>query len=70
MADLPAVLQNRSKLFWVGLMVMAVSVAPLLLYIIFGPADGNPIGLGLLMFLGVPTGLILTVIGLAGGQRR
>ena len=41
MADLPAVLQNRSKLFWVGLMVMAVSVAPLLLYIIFGPADGK-----------------------------
>jgi len=69
MAGLPAILQNRSKLFWAGLIVMAVSVAPLLLYVIFGPADGNPIGLALLMFFGVPTGLILAVLGLALGHR-
>ena len=29
-------------------------VAPLLLYIAFGPADGNPIGLGLLAVVAVP----------------
>jgi len=57
-------LQNKSKLFWAGLIVIAASLAPLLLYVIFGPADGNPIGLGLLMFFGVPTGLILVVLGL------
>ena len=48
---------------------MVASLAPLLLYIVFGPADGNPIGLGLLMVAGVPTGLILLVIGLVTGPR-
>jgi len=64
MPSLPRMLQNKSKLFWAGLIVIAASLAPLLLYVIFGPADGNPIGLGLLMFFGVPTGLILVVLGL------
>jgi len=66
---LPGVLQGRSKLFWAGLIVVAVSLAPLLLYIAFGPADGNPIGLGLLMFFGVPAGAILAFIGFALGRR-
>lgn len=39
-------------------------VAPLLLYIAFGPADGNPIGLGLLAVLGAPAGTIGAGIGL------
>lgn len=55
---------------WPGLTIMAVSVAfglggilPLVLYMAFGPADGNPIGLGLLAVVTVPVG----VIGLAAG---
>lgn len=39
-------------------------VAPLLLYIAFGPSDGNPIGLGLLAVLAVPVGVIGAGIGL------
>lgn len=46
-----------------GLQIVAWSVAfgflgatPLLLYMAFGPADGNPIGLGLLAVLAVPVG--------------
>jgi hypothetical protein len=58
-----------SKLFWAGAIVIATSVAPLLLYVIFGPKDGNPIGLGLLMIFGVPLGLVLLVIGLVTGRR-
>jgi hypothetical protein len=55
---------------WPGLKIMAVSAAfglggilPLLLYMAFGPADGNPIGLGLLAVVTVPVG----VLGLAAG---
>lgn len=39
-------------------------VAPLLLYIAFGPADGNPIGLGLLAVLAVPVGAVGAGVGL------
>ena len=35
-----------------GIAVFALCVTPLLLYILFGPADGNPVGLGLLMVAG------------------
>ena len=59
-----------------GLKIMAWSAAlgvagvlPLLLYIAFGPADGNPIGLGLLAVAAVPVagvglavGLIMTLV--------
>jgi len=55
---------------WSGLKIMAWSGAlgftgalPLLLYIAFGPADGNPIGLGLLAAAAVP----IAGIGLAIG---
>lgn len=37
-----------------SLLVGVAGVAPLLLYVLFGPADGNPIGLGLLAVLTVP----------------
>jgi hypothetical protein len=40
------------------------TVGPLLLYIAFGPADGNPIGLGLLAALGVPLSVVLLLVGL------
>lgn len=39
-------------------------VAPLLLYIAFGPADGNPIGLGLLAVVAVPIGAVGAGVGL------
>jgi hypothetical protein len=52
-----------SKLSWAGAIVAGLSLAPLVLYMIFGPKDGNPIGLGLLMFFGVPIGVLLFVVG-------
>lgn len=52
-------------------------VAPLLLYIVFGPADGNPIGLGLLAMLvtsvaplGVVVGLVVMLVQYFGGGGR
>jgi hypothetical protein len=42
----------------------ALTVSPLLVYIAVGPADGNPIGLGLLAALGVPLSIVLLLIGL------
>jgi hypothetical protein len=60
---------KRPKLFWIGVVVAAASMAPLLLYVMFVPKDGNPIGLGLLMVFGVPLGLLLLVIGLVTGRR-
>lgn len=39
-------------------------VAPLLLYVAFGPADGNPIGLGLLAVVAVPIGTVGAGVGL------
>jgi hypothetical protein len=47
-----------------GLALMAVGFLPILLYAMFGPADGNPIGLGLLMAVLVPIGFLLFGIGL------
>lgn len=37
---------------------------PLLLYMALGPADGNPIGLGLLAMVAVPVGGVGLVVGL------
>ncbi|HEX5830648.1 MAG TPA: hypothetical protein VFY16_06690 [Gemmatimonadaceae bacterium] len=39
-------------------------MSPLLLYIAFGPADGNPIGLGLLAVVAVPAAVIGVGVGL------
>ena len=47
-----------------GVAMMAVGFLPILLYAMFGPADGNPIGLGLLMAVLVPVGFLLFGIGL------
>ncbi|MGE0407357.1 MAG: hypothetical protein AB7O65_13760 [Candidatus Korobacteraceae bacterium] len=49
-----------------SLLVGAVGVAPLLLYIAFGPKDGNPIGLGLLAMLALP----LAGVGLVAGLTK
>jgi hypothetical protein len=52
-------------------------VGPLLLYVLFGPADGNPIGLGLLAVVAMPVagvtfavGLIKTAVELFVGRTR
>lgn len=42
-----------------GLALLAVGVLPILLYSWLGPADGNPIGLGLLMVVLAPVGFLL-----------
>lgn len=46
-----------------GLALMAAGFLPILLYATFGPPDGNPIGLGLLMAVLVPAGFLLLGIG-------
>jgi hypothetical protein len=58
------------KVIAVTLGITALTWLPLLLYIVFGPADGNPIGLGLLAMLGmaiayvgVPIGALMVLIG-------
>jgi hypothetical protein len=58
-----------SKLSRAGAVVAGLSLAPLVLYVIFGPKDGNPIGLGLLMFFGVPIGVLLFVVGFITARR-
>lgn len=47
-----------------GLLLMAAGVLPIALYSLFGPADGNPVGLGLLMVVLVPIGFLLLGTGL------
>lgn len=47
-----------------GLLLMAIGIAPIALYSLLGPADGNPIGLGMLMAVLVPVGFLLLGIGL------
>ena len=47
-----------------GLLLMAVGIGPILLYSLLGPANGNPLGLGLLMVVLVPVGFLLLGIGL------
>jgi len=44
-------------------MIGALGVAPLLVYILLGPRDGNPIGLGLLAVLAVAVSGIGMLIG-------
>ncbi len=52
------------RLLMAGLAVLVIGVGPLLLYALFGPADGNPIGLGLLTFVAMPVGGVLALLGL------
>lgn len=47
-----------------GLALALLGYLPLQLAIWFGPPDGNPLGLGLLMIVAVPSGLILAAFGL------
>jgi hypothetical protein len=44
--------------------ITAIGIAPLLLYVLIGPDDGNPIGLGLLAMLAVFIGVIGIALGI------
>lgn len=64
-------LEERAMRRWSGrtiirrsLIVGGVGITPLLLYLLFGPSDGNPIGLGLLAVATVPLALCGVGIGL------
>ncbi len=57
-------MRSSLKLVLAGAVILVGGVLPLVLYIAFGPADGNPIGLGLLVFVSVPTGGACLVAGL------
>lgn len=54
------------KIIVVAAGIALLSLLPLLLYILFGPSDGNPIGLGLLALAGMLLGLAGLVIGIIG----
>ncbi|MBS0308232.1 MAG: hypothetical protein JSS58_04595 [Proteobacteria bacterium] len=56
-------LSGLTILLW-SLVLGAAGIVPLLLYIAFGPSDGNPIGLGLLAAFAVPVGAIGACTGL------
>jgi len=47
----------------VGVILTVLSVAPIMLYASFGPPDGNPIGLGLLMVFGGSLFAGISVLG-------
>lgn len=47
-----------------GIGVAVAGVLPLLLYTALGPADGNPIGLGLLALVAIPTGGMIALAGI------
>ena len=64
-------LEERAVRRWSGrtiirrsLIVGGVGITPLLLYLLFGPSDGNPIGLGLLAVATGPLALCGVGIGL------
>ena len=54
----------------IGLIIAAAGSVPLLLYVIFGPKDGNPIGLGLLMCFAWVVGIAFVAAGLVANRSR
>lgn len=52
------------KIILAGAAFAALCGFPLFLYVLFGPSDGNPIGLGLLFTLGVAVMYALGIMGL------
>jgi hypothetical protein len=52
------------RIVYAGVAVAAVAWMPLLLYIAFGPPEGNPIGLGLLAMLGTPVAVVAVLVGI------
>ncbi|QEI12600.1 hypothetical protein [Cellvibrio japonicus] len=52
------------KVIALSLLVVLVSAAPIMFYIVLGPEDGNPIGLGLLFAFGALVGHVGFVAGM------
>jgi hypothetical protein len=50
----------------IGVAVAVVGSVPLILYVMVGPKDGNPVGLGLLMWLSWLVGAVLIAWGVIG----
>jgi hypothetical protein len=64
MTKQPAVVRSHGvRILRISLLIGAAGVAPLLLYILLGPANGNPIGLGLLAVVAVPASIVGMAIG-------
>jgi hypothetical protein len=64
MTKQPAAVRSRGvRILRISLLIGAAGVAPLLLYILLGPANGNPIGLGLLAVVAVPASIVGMAIG-------
>ena len=51
------------KALEIGGAILAIGTLPLLLYVMFGPKDGNPVGFGILMWLSWLIGGILVIWG-------
>jgi hypothetical protein len=61
----PADQRSRGlKILLMSLAAGAIGITPLVLYIMLGPKDGNPIGLGLLAMLAIPVAAIGSLVGL------
>ncbi len=52
-----------NRLVKIGFTLLALGSGPLLLYVMVGPRDGNPIGLGLLFFFSFPAAMVCLVVG-------
>ncbi len=65
---LTAILRSQSprglKVIALSLLLVLVCAAPMMLYVVFGPEDGNPVGLGWLFALGALVAHVGFTIGL------
>ena len=52
------------RLTFYGLLMALLCLLPMGLYSLFGPEDGNPLGLGLLMVIGFPLFSLVSFIGM------
>ena len=57
---------THAKRAMIGVAVAVVGSVPLILYVMVGPRDGNPVGLGLLMWLSWLVGAVLIAWGVIG----
>ncbi|HEY7841339.1 MAG TPA: hypothetical protein VIC61_07185 [Gammaproteobacteria bacterium] len=51
------------KMLKIGGVILVIGTLPLLIYILVGPEDGNPIGLGLLMMASWLLGGVFVLVG-------
>lgn len=56
--------RSANRFLVAGVVMAGIGYLPLQLYILFGPRDGNPIGLGLLAALAMLAGLAVSAAGL------